>query len=355
MDDHNPIREAIAAAQPVAPALAPPIAAPFVLADLRELLIQQFRPRECLLAPWLTSQSLTMAYAWRGVGKTHLALNVAYAVASGGKFLTWNAERPRKVIYLDGEMPGHAIQQRLAEIGAAAESEPPVGYFRILTPDMQPDGLTPNLADYEGQQQVNALIEDDTALIVVDNLSALARGNGRENDAESWQSIGTWALSLRARGIAVLFIHHSGKNGAQRGTSKREDVLDVVLCLKRPSDYQSSEGARFEIHFEKARGLLGDDVRPVEATLTIDSQGQPQWLSRSVADAEMKRAAALKEEGANQADIAEEMGLSRHAVNRLLKKAEAAGLVQSAGFAKGGSKGGKQTATKPFSEAERDY
>ena len=348
MDGHNPIRAAIAAAQPVAKEEAGPV---FVVTDIRGLLTHQFRPRECLLTPWLTTQSLTMAHAWRGVGKTHLALNVAYAVASGGQFLGWKAERPRKVFYLDGEMPGHSIQARLAVIGAAAEQEPPDGYFQILTPDMQPDGLTPNLADWDGQQQVNALIEPDTALIVVDNLSALARGNGRENDAESWQSIGAWALSLRAKGVAVLFIHHSGKSGAQRGTSKREDILDTVLCLKRPSDYQSTEGARFEIHFEKARGLMGDDVRPIEALLTADADGSQKWVARSVEDAEMKRAVMLKEEGASQADIAEEMSLSRHQVNRLLKRAETAGLVKTASFERGGSRPGKRP-SKPFTEVD---
>lgn len=326
----------------------------YAVIDLRELLQVQFRPRECLLSPWLTTQSLTMAYAWRGVGKTHFALNVAYAVASGGAFLGWQADKARKVLYLDGEMPGHSIQQRLAQIGSSAEAEPQDGYFRILTPDQQEYGITPNLADHQGQREVNALIEDDTALIVVDNLSALARGAGRENDADSWDSIAAWALQLRARGIAVLFIHHSGKSGTQRGTSKKEDLLDAVLCLKRPSDYEANQGARFEIHFEKARGLMGNDVKPMEATLLTNTDGTQQWASRSVDDAEMKRAAILKEEGANQAEIGEEMGLSRHAVSRLLKRAEAAGLVQSAAFAKGGKQHTNGKPAKPYSEAERD-
>lgn len=54
-----------------------------------------------------------------------------------------------------------------------------------------------------------------------------------------------------------MFIHHAGKSGAQRGTSKREDVLDTVVALKRPGDYVTSQGARFEVHFEKARGIFG--------------------------------------------------------------------------------------------------
>ena len=37
-------------------------------------------------------------------------------------------------------------------------------------------------------------------------------------------------------------------------------MLDCVIALRRPNDYHPKEGARFEVHFEKARGCLGDDV-----------------------------------------------------------------------------------------------
>jgi RecA-family ATPase len=55
-----------------------------------------------------------MLYAWRGVGKTHVALGIGFAVASGGTFLGWQATAPRRVLYLDGEMPGASLQSRLA-------------------------------------------------------------------------------------------------------------------------------------------------------------------------------------------------------------------------------------------------
>lgn len=308
----------------------------FIALDFRALLAANFKPQQCLLTPWLTTQSLTMLYAWRGVGKTHAALNIAYAVASGGAWLHWKANQPRKVLYLDGEMPGAALQQRVEAIRSASALEPQAGFLRVLTPDMQPHGVTPNLATAEGRQAVTNLIEPDTALIIVDNLSALVRGGGRENEAESWECIADWALPLRAQGHAICFIHHSGKNGAQRGTSKREDILDAVLCLRRPSGYVESDGARFEIHFEKARGLMGDDVRPVEAALSTDAEGRSVWASRPVEDAEVSRAADLKREGASQAEISEEMKKSRHQVNRLLKRAEAGGLIDSALFERGG-------------------
>src|SRR5215470_9289787 len=82
--------------------------APLVVVDLGAFLAEPIPPRESLLSPILLEQSLAMIHAWRGVGKTHVALGIAYAVASGGSFLGWKAERPRKVLYLDGEMPATA-------------------------------------------------------------------------------------------------------------------------------------------------------------------------------------------------------------------------------------------------------
>ncbi len=52
------------------------------------------------MSPWLLSQSLNMVYAWRGVGKTHFSMNVAYAVASGGSmFGRWQADKPCRLAY----------------------------------------------------------------------------------------------------------------------------------------------------------------------------------------------------------------------------------------------------------------
>ena len=76
-----------------------------------------------------------------------------------------------------------------------------------------------------------------------------------------------WELSLRRQNKSVLLIHHAGKGGTQRGSSRKEDVLDTVMSLRRPPDYSPTQGARFEVHFEKARGFYGPDAEPFEAQL----------------------------------------------------------------------------------------
>jgi hypothetical protein len=56
---------------------------------LKEFLALQFPPREMVLAPWLPVGGLAMLYATRGIGKTHVALEIAFAAATGGSFLRW--------------------------------------------------------------------------------------------------------------------------------------------------------------------------------------------------------------------------------------------------------------------------
>jgi len=293
-----------------------------VALTIDELLTRKFPPMEALLAPWLCKQHLSMVYAWRGVGKTHFALAVAYAVASGGTFLKWKADKPRRVVYIDGEMAGDAIKARIAAIVASTpdEHEPPNGYFRIITPDTQNQPL-PDLASAEGQAALAPIIAD-ADLIVVDNLSCLMR-SGAENDGDDWMPVAGWALELRRQGKAVLFVHHAGKSKAQRGTSRREDLMYVVIKLDHAKDYRQEMGAAFTVEFQKARHLTGDDARNLEASLTHDEQGVQAWGWKDADQGMTERIRKLKADAPdlNQSQIAEELGCNRSTVSRALNGA----------------------------------
>ena len=222
--------------------------------DLRELALHQFKQREQLLAPWLHSQDLAMIFAGRGIGKTHLALGIAFAVATGGTFARWQAPRPAKVLYLDGELPGAVLQRRLAM--HLPDVEPAPGFLRVFTPDLVPEGVPlPDLSTTEGQYLIDAMIEDDTALIVIDNLSAWCR-TGRENEAESWHPIASWILGLRRRGMAVLLIHHAGKGGQPCllgivHSEKGDRVYaNLSSCMKLPKGFAADPGSEPLVHFD---------------------------------------------------------------------------------------------------------
>ncbi len=124
----------------------------------------------------------------------------------------------------------------------------------------------------------------------------------------------------------MLFIHHAGKSEQQRGTSRREDILDTVIALKRPDDYQKSQGARFEVHYDKARGIFGDEANPFEVQLVLENE-MSRWVVRDIEDCRMDKVIELSREGLSQRDIADESGMSKSTVNRLMKKAKEEGVL----------------------------
>lgn len=279
---------------------------------LDEFLEMEFPPREMLLGPWLPKQGLAMVFAPRGVGKTHFSLGVAYAVASGGSFLKWAAPEPNRVLVIDGEMPGAALKERWAGIVAHNTIEPPSGdYVGILAADTLRSGL-PDLSTREGQDAIEPLI-GDAKLIVVDNLSTLAR-SGKENESESWGLMQEWALRQRRASRSVLFIHHAGKGGEQRGTSRREDVMDSVIKLSLPNDYTPEDGARFVVQFTKSRGFAGEEAAAFEALLR-----DGLWSTKALADVRTEQIIQLHREGLSQRDIASELGCGLGTVNRTIK------------------------------------
>lgn len=298
------------------------------------LLSASFPPREKLLSPWLLSQSLSMIYAPRGIGKTHVSLGIAHALGTGGTFLGWEAPNPVGVLFLDGEMPGSDLRHRWERIIASTGRADDAGNVRFMTPDLQKNGVMPNLYSPQGQNAITTAAEF-AKVIIVDNLSALVRG-GKENEGESWQPVAEWALAMRSSGRSVAFIHHAGKTGQQRGTSKREDLLDTVIALRRPADYEPDQGARFELHFEKARALYGEDVTPMEAALTTGPDGLQEWAMRQVANASEAQMIDLADLGLSTREIGSELGVNHSTVVRRLKAAREEGRYTPKPKNKGG-------------------
>src|SRR4051812_12350048 len=77
--------------------------------ELRSLILP---PRERLLGDWLCEGDLGLIYAYRGVGKTWFALEMARRLSEGTEMGEWLAHRPTKVLYVDGEMPADLMRQR---------------------------------------------------------------------------------------------------------------------------------------------------------------------------------------------------------------------------------------------------
>lgn len=299
--------------------------------DYQSLMKIELPPREPILGAWCMEQSINMVYGPRGVGKSHFSFGVAFAVSTATEFLGWKAPKPRRVLFIDGELPASVVQERLRAIERATGVRPEPGMLRICTPDIL-GRAAPDLGMIADQEEIDDLAREFGAdLIVLDNLSCLLRSGAAENDAESWVNVSTWALMHRAAHRSILIVHHAGKNGGQRGTSRREDLLDVVVALKKPSEYSPEDGARFEIHFEKARHLFGPDVEPFEARLTTDQEGVQSWQTTNIEGRTDEKIIDLLALGLSLTDIAKEIGCNKSTVSRHVQQLRERGVLPADG------------------------
>jgi len=285
--------------------------------DVLEFLKMEIPRREHILSPWLLCQSTNMIYAPRGTGKTLLGLSIAYAVASGGELLGWKAPKPRKVLYLDGEMLAAPLQERL--LSCAAGATLPDGMLYIITPDLQEGFIPmPNLGTPGGQAAVSEAIDRHQAeLIILDSLSSLHVTEVSENEAESWNPIAGWALQQRVKGRSIIFFHHANRQGGQRGTSKREDMLDITLVLRPGPEHEVNKQAKFEIRIEKARSMCPDFV-PIETELTTGENNEAVWVARPLSITLKDRIFEMIKNGMKKAEIAAELHVSRSYVYKVL-------------------------------------
>ncbi|MEN8218511.1 MAG: AAA family ATPase [Pseudomonadota bacterium] len=226
------------------------------LIDATELLKMDIPKKEPMLFPWLFTRDIWMIHAWRGVGKSQLALEIAFSIATGTPMFDgrWYAPKARRIAYFDGEMGAEEVQSRIKRMIETHGVTPQKGYLSIFTPYLFKTRI--NLTTPEGQAFATKFINDAGAeAAVMDNLSTLAGGID-ENSAKEFQPVQDWLIECRADGITVGFVNHSNKTRAQRGTSKHEDVLNASINLRKPDKEKSLmfKGAQFEIHFEKTRG-----------------------------------------------------------------------------------------------------
>lgn len=291
-----------------------------VAVGVRDFLTMNLGNLEYVIEPLLTVKGRGMIYAPRGGGKTFVTMQIAHSIATGQQScFVWNIPKKRPVVYVDGEMHGSMLQERQREIERMNGLVVPTNEeLRLITRDLQTD-VRPKINTKEGRDQLAEHLSPGDVLIL-DNLSALSPSSD-EKETEDWALIEDWLSHLSWHGITTMFVNHAGKSGDQRGTSKREDLLDFVLKLRVPNEHTSDEGLRAEIHLTKIRGKVEKPVwgQPFEVRLGMDEHGGTAWMIEPLRELLKARARQMLIDGTKASDVSMETGLSRWAVARLVR------------------------------------
>ena len=296
--------------------------------SIGELMALDIPERKRHLA-WLPATGLVMVYGKRGVGKSFFTMSLAVALATGTKFLKWEIAEPAGVLLVDGEMALDQLRDRLRGLLPMEPKAPlEICSHEIVYEKTERDL---SLGTPEWQAAVNTFLDEHPAIkvVIVDNLSCLLP-NVAEDKRDDWAGkVLPFLVRLRRRGICTILVHHSGKGGDQRGTSSREDQLDTTIMLEQFADADATKGAQFIVRFKKSRGVYGECVSDIEASLGEDPDGQPAWSWKDINESNEGRVLALVRDGVTQgSEIADELGLSRGEISKIKKRMIAKGLLE---------------------------
>jgi hypothetical protein len=284
-------------------------------------------PRRKLIGEWFCEADLGFIFAPRGLGKTWFSLGLATAITAKESFGPWKVHDHAKVLYIDGEMPCESLEVRMAGLGADED-------LLVLNHEslFHITGKALNLTNPEAQDSITKLcLRDGIKVLILDNLSCLFSGVN-ENEADAWEAVLPWLLTLRRHRIGVVIVAHSGRDGKNmRGTSRREDAAFSVIRLDEVSDKgtERKHGARFISRFTKDRNSKVE-------------QPSYEWSFQTGEDCKVnityKEADGIAvlvqwvEDGLTSAtDIASEMGISKGQVSKLAKKAIESGRLRKNG------------------------
>jgi len=283
--------------------------------------------RDFIIADLLYERQNAMIYAKPGVGKTNFGLAIGAAASRGGElFGPYQIPKRIGVIFLDGEMPASELQERINRMWIKADPE----YFKVISAELLSIQCRPipNLMDPVWRMGLLELLRNSKKfrLLILDNLSALAPG-GDELSGLDWDVINQWLLSLRRIGMTTVLVHHAGKNNQQRGTSKREDQMDLILKL---SKIENRKVSTFRVDFQKARSLPESLKAPFLIEME-DRDEERRMTCKPVSEDHEAKVAFLISKGWTQTEIAEHLDTNQSTVSRRVAAAKKKGLLSDKG------------------------
>lgn len=182
--------------------------------------------------PGIICEGVTLLAGQPKVGKSWLALNLAVAVAAGGKALGRTDVEQGPVLYLALEDTARRLASRLR---------------KVLGQDMAPDALAfdtawPTLTTGGADQLDRWLRDNPAARLVIVDVFARVRGRTESNAPQYELEYGAMTLLKTLADkhkVPFLVVHHTRKAAAEdftdavSGTNGLAGAADAVLVLKR--------------------------------------------------------------------------------------------------------------------------
>lgn len=191
--------------------------------------------------PWLVNtlipeQSLVLFSGTFGQYKSWLALDIAYAVVSGGLFANLATEGPRPVLYIDKENGRDRIATRLASMGlTGAPALEDLRYWGNWVSLKFPGVDHQIMLDWAREER---------GLIVFDSLKRFHRAD--ENNSSQMSVVMEKFISLRDAGASILLLHHAGRAAESRFRGSEEIAAACDVCYHIAKDSAKKQEVRLD-------------------------------------------------------------------------------------------------------------
>jgi len=180
--------------------------------------------------------------------KSFLTLNLAYALAEGGEFLKWKAERPQRVLYIEQEIGWWGMNNRLATLHAAKGGSIAGDNLFIEAKGKVRYSLDEGSPGFERLKQLVAKVDPD--VLILDPLRKFTRAD--EDSSTEMVKVFQALDELQAREdedgtkrapLTVVLVHHAGKRSefrdgttpeSLRGSSEIFADGDSYIILEQP-------------------------------------------------------------------------------------------------------------------------
>lgn len=285
-----------------------------------ELMKMEVKPREYILTPILPVKGQLLLHAAAGVGKSHFCFNLAYAAAAGGHFLKYAAVKPRRVVYIDGELGQEDMYRYVKQIeNVKGELFFPENIL-YLTRDRFPQSKMPKLDSASGRKWYeDYFTKNKIDVVIFDSLKLLSTID--ENNTKEWDPIQEWFGILNDLGIAIILIHHAGADATkQRGVTARNDAVHTAISLQKLNI--DEEDGKIKIVYQKKRFFYGNEAASFEARNHFNGE----WSFREMEISFDEKVYELLKRGDKVTQIVADLKTSRATVYRAIDRLKGRGL-----------------------------
>lgn len=196
-------------------------------------------------------------YSGTGKGKSLNAMLLNYSIATGKPFGRYKVSKPRKVLYLDGEMHPVEFQSRMQRMNLTDKD-----LEKFVTNFHYWNGLYgkdfPDLSNKDSYKEFFMFCtENDIEVVTIDNYFAMTRMKNYNDPQEVQKLEDNFVKVAKQWGIAILFVDHTNKSGSDYGTVTKLGFAEFALKIS-----YDQETKMFTLSRTKARsfGMDFDDM-----------------------------------------------------------------------------------------------